>query len=61
MTPWVSTRQVASPRARSNLVRLLVAVTLRLRFRSAPVQQTAEELGDTVGLGEAGGLAARAK
>jgi putative spermidine/putrescine transport system permease protein len=40
---------------------ILVAVTLRLRFRSAPVQRTAEELGDTVGLGEARGLAARAK
>jgi len=41
---------------------ILVAVTLRLRFRSAPEQQrTAEELGDTVGLDEAGGLAARAK
>jgi putative spermidine/putrescine transport system permease protein len=40
---------------------VLVAVTLRLRFRSAPVQQAAEALGDTVGLGEAGGLAARAK
>jgi putative spermidine/putrescine transport system permease protein len=40
---------------------ILIAVTLRLRFRSAPVQQTAEELGETVGLSEAGGLAARAK
>jgi hypothetical protein len=28
VTPWVSTRQVGSPRARSNLVRLLVAVGL---------------------------------
>jgi putative spermidine/putrescine transport system permease protein len=40
---------------------ILVAVTLRLRFRSAPEQRSAEELGDTVGLDEAGGLAARAK
>jgi putative spermidine/putrescine transport system permease protein len=38
---------------------LLVAVTLRLRFRSAPVKRVAEELGDTAGLGEARGLAAR--
>jgi putative spermidine/putrescine transport system permease protein len=40
---------------------LLVAVTLRLRLRSAPVRRQAEELGETVGLGEAGGLAARAE
>jgi len=40
---------------------ILVAVTLRLRFRSSPEQRTAEELGDTVGLDEAGGLATRAK
>jgi putative spermidine/putrescine transport system permease protein len=40
---------------------VLVAVTLRLRFRAAPAQQKAEELGETVGLGEAGGLASRAK
>jgi len=40
---------------------LLVAVALRFRFRAAPVRRPAEELGDTVGLGEAGGLAARAK
>ena len=39
---------------------ILIAVTLRLRFRATPAQRTAEELGDTVGLGEAG-LAARAK
>jgi len=39
---------------------LLVAVTLRLRFRGAPVKQrVAEEFGDTAGLGEARGLAAR--
>jgi putative spermidine/putrescine transport system permease protein len=40
---------------------ILVAVTLRLRFRSSPEQRTAEELGDTVGLDDAGGLSARAK
>jgi putative spermidine/putrescine transport system permease protein len=40
---------------------LLVVVALRFRFRAAPVQRTAEELGETVGLAEAGGLAARAK
>jgi putative spermidine/putrescine transport system permease protein len=40
---------------------ILVAVTLRLRFRSSPEQRTAEELGDTVGLDDAGGLSACAK
>jgi putative spermidine/putrescine transport system permease protein len=40
---------------------VLVVITLRLRLRGAPVQRTAEELGETVGLGEAGGLTARAK
>ena len=40
---------------------LLVAVALRLRFRAAPVHRAAEELGGTVGLDRAGGLAARAK
>jgi putative spermidine/putrescine transport system permease protein len=40
---------------------LLVAVTLRFRLRATPVQRTAEELGDTTGIGEASGLAARAK
>ena len=40
---------------------VLVAVTLGLRFRGSPVHRPAEELGDTAGLAEAGGLAARAK
>jgi len=40
---------------------VLVAFALRLRFRSAPVHRTAEELGDTSGLGKAQGLTARAK
>jgi putative spermidine/putrescine transport system permease protein len=43
------------------IVVLLVAVTLRLRFRGAPVRRAAEEFGETVALREAGGLAARAK
>jgi hypothetical protein len=40
---------------------VLIAVTLRLRCRAAPGRRTAEELGDTVGLGGAAGLASRAK
>jgi putative spermidine/putrescine transport system permease protein len=40
---------------------VLVAVTLGLRFRGAPVRRAAEEFGETVALREAGGLAARAK
>jgi putative spermidine/putrescine transport system permease protein len=40
---------------------LLVAVGLRLRFRGAPVYKAEEELGDTVGLEDAAGVAARAK
>jgi len=40
---------------------VLVAVTLRLRFRGAPVRRAAEEFGDTAGLTGAGGLTARAK
>ncbi|HEY1367534.1 MAG TPA: ABC transporter permease subunit [Gaiellaceae bacterium] len=40
---------------------LLVVFALRLRFRGTPVQQPAEELGDTSGLAASGGLAARAK
>jgi putative spermidine/putrescine transport system permease protein len=40
---------------------ILIAVTVGLRFRSAPVRRPAEELGDTVGLAEAGRLAEQAK
>jgi putative spermidine/putrescine transport system permease protein len=35
---------------------VLIAVTLRLRFRGAPVHRVAEELGETVGLSDAGRL-----
>jgi putative spermidine/putrescine transport system permease protein len=40
---------------------VLVVVTLRLRFRGAPVSRPAEELGETEGLSGAGGLGARAE
>ena len=41
---------------------LLIVVSIRYRFRSAPVHRPAEEFGDTGGsIGEASGLAARAK
>jgi putative spermidine/putrescine transport system permease protein len=43
------------------VVLVLIVVALRLRFRAAPVHRPAEELGETVGLADAGGLAARAK
>ena len=40
---------------------VLVAVTLRLRFRGVPVRRVAEEFGDTTGLAEGRGLAAPPK
>ena len=40
---------------------VLIGVTLRLRFRGVPVRRVAEELGETVDLGGAGGLGAREK
>ncbi len=43
------------------IVVVLLAVTLRVRFRAAPSRGTAEEFGDTAGLGETGSRAARAK
>jgi putative spermidine/putrescine transport system permease protein len=40
---------------------VLVAATLRLRFRGAPARRPAEEFGETVSLSEAGSLGARAR
>ena len=38
---------------------VLIAVTVGLRFRTAPVRQTEEELGETVGLADADGIGGR--